>query len=59
MNAVAAHPRRGVAIARRTARIERKPCDWEMSPEKYGECTRCGANWADWQKPGRCAEPSK
>lgn len=40
-------------------RAATRVCDWEMSAEKYGRCTRCGAEWADWQKPGRCAEPSQ
>lgn len=54
-----ANNRRGVAILSKvTVRTSRVPCGWEMSAEKYGRCPKCGAQWAAWQRPETCGEPS-
>lgn len=50
--------RRGMALPARflNVRAGHRPCDWEMSAEKYGTCSKCGAEWSNWQKPAVCAE---
>lgn len=48
--------KRGVAMLTRVNWADRAPCGWEMSAEKYGRCSKCGREWANFERPNQCVE---